>query len=88
MQDQTHNPLWTTARKRRRKKKQNCEPCFSDRTEFLDFFKSYSCMLAGEFKKLLSLGIKIMTLISRWEMLALGTERKYFDISVQILTSI
>ena len=45
-------------------------------------------MLAGEFKKLLLSGIKITTLISRWEMLASGTERKYFDISVQILTSI
>jgi len=45
-------------------------------------------MLAGEFKKLLSLGIKIMTLISKWEMLASGTGRKYFDISVRILTSI
>lgn len=44
-------------------------------------------MLAGEFKKLLSLGIKIMTLISRWKMLASEMERKYFDISAQILTS-
>lgn len=39
-------------------------------------------MLAGEFKKLLSLGIKIIALISRWEMLLSGTERKYFDISL------
>lgn len=28
-----------------------------------------------------------MTLISRWEMLASETKRKYFDISAQILTS-
>lgn len=44
-------------------------------------------MLAGEFKKLLSLGIKIIALISRWETLLSGTERKYFDISLQNLTT-
>lgn len=88
MQDQTHNPLWTTVRKRRTKKKK-AELCtiFFRQNRISWFLKLYSCMLTGEFKKLLSLGIKIMTLISRWEMLVSGAERKYFDISLQILTT-
>lgn len=60
---------------------------FQAEQNFLNFFKSYFCMLADEFKKLLSLGIKIMMLISRWKMLASEMERKCFDISAQILTS-
>lgn len=59
MQDQTHNPLWTTAQEKK-KKKHNCEPCLSgSKAEFLEFIYLFmddilACMLAGEFKKLLS----------------------------------